>query len=119
MDTVAGVTEPFPAAQANGQGAGPAAAPNARADASDSTGATRKAPVAFSAQHPAAAGPGPAARPVLHSVGVALTLLGVFILGFLAYLYGFSGIGEARAQTTLYPTLRIELGNQVAPLGAA
>jgi sortase A len=125
MDTVAGVTEPFPAAQANGQGTGPAAAPNGRADASDgpaaasdSTAATRKAPSTFSAQPPAAAGPGPAARPVLHSVGVALTLLGVFILGFLAYLYGFSGIGEARAQTTLYPTLRIELGNQVAPLGA-
>jgi sortase A len=63
-------------------------------------------------------GTGAAGQPVLHGVGVGLTLLGVFLLGFLAYLYLFSGIGEARAQTTMYPTLRIELGNQVAPLGA-
>jgi len=62
----------------------------------------------------------PAARhkPVLHGAGIGLTLLGVFLLGFLAYLYGISGIEEARAQTTLYPTLRNELANQVAPLGA-
>jgi LPXTG-site transpeptidase (sortase) family protein len=45
-------------------------------------------------------------------------LLGAFLLGFLAYLYFLSGIQEARAQTTLYPTLRSELANQVAPLGA-
>ena len=57
-------------------------------------------------------------RPVLRGVGIGLTLLGAFLLGFLAYLYGISGIQEARSQTTLYPTLRLELANQVAPLGA-
>jgi sortase A len=60
----------------------------------------------------------PNQRPVLSGVGVGLTLLGAFLLGFLAYLYFLSGIGEARAQTTLYSTLRSELANQVAPLGA-
>ncbi len=68
-----------------------------------------------SAQSPASTGP---RHPVLHGVGVGLTLLGIFVLGFLGYLYGASGIQEARAQSTLYPTLAVELGNQVAPLGA-
>lgn len=57
-------------------------------------------------------------RPVLHGTGVGLTLLGIFLLGFVAYLYGISGVQEARAQTTLYPTLASELGQQTAPLGA-
>lgn len=57
-------------------------------------------------------------RPVLRGVGLSLTLLGLFLLGFVGYLYGVSNIEEARAQTTLYPTLKIELGNEVAPLGA-
>jgi sortase A len=57
-------------------------------------------------------------RPVLRGVGLGLTLLGVFLLGFAAYLYGLSGVQEARSQTTLYTALRIELANQVAPLGA-
>jgi sortase A len=39
-------------------------------------------------------------------------------LGFLGYLYGVSGIQEARTQSTMYATLRNELGNQVSPLGA-
>src|SRR5260370_42635503 len=68
-----------------------------------------------SGQSPASSGP---RRPVLHGVGVGLTLLGVFVLGFLGYLYAASGIQEARAQSTLYPTLAVKLGNQVAPLGA-
>jgi len=57
-------------------------------------------------------------RPVLHAVGLGLTLLGVFLLGFAVYLYGLSGVQEARSQTALYSALRIELANQVAPLGA-
>ncbi len=43
----------------------------------------------------------------------------MFLLGFLAYLYGLSSVQEARAQSTAYATLRGELGelNQaVAPL---
>jgi len=62
-------------------------------------------------------------RPNLQLVGAGLTLLGVFLLGFVAYVYGLSGLGEARAQRTLYQTLRVELGQlgsgtQVAPVAA-
>jgi len=51
-------------------------------------------------------------------VGSGLTLLGVFLLGFVGYLYGVSGLQEARAQRTQYQTLKNELANQVAPLAA-
>jgi len=51
-------------------------------------------------------------------IGIGLILLGVFLLGFLGYLYGLSAIEEARAQSTSYATLRGQLAQQVAPLGA-
>ncbi len=54
------------------------------------------------------------------AAGIGLTLLGLFILGFVGYLYGLSGIQEARAQSTAYATFRSELsqlGQQTAPLG--
>ncbi|MGN6792493.1 MAG: hypothetical protein ACTHJW_08900, partial [Streptosporangiaceae bacterium] len=54
-----------------------------------------------------------------HGIGTGLILLGVFLLGFLAYLFGISGVQEARAQSNAYATLRGELGQQVAPLAAA
>jgi sortase A len=79
---------------------------------------------------PAPAGPGPARaaatprpaaqqspRPVLRSAGVALLLLAGLALGFAGYLYGLSGVQEARVQTVMYQKLQIELGAQVAPLG--
>ncbi|HEX6932833.1 MAG TPA: class E sortase [Streptosporangiaceae bacterium] len=53
-----------------------------------------------------------------HAAGAGLILLGVFLLGFLAYLYGISGVQEARAQSNAYATLRAELSQQVAPLAA-
>lgn len=53
-----------------------------------------------------------------HGVGVGLILLGVFLLGFLAYLFGISSIQEARAQSNAYATLRAQLSQQVAPLAA-
>lgn len=55
---------------------------------------------------------------MLRGIGAGLCLLGVFLLGFVAYLYGISGISEARVQTTSYATLRGELAQQVAPIGA-
>jgi sortase A len=69
----------------------------------------------------------PAARPkasrasdnAVRSVGVALTLLAVAILGFVGYLYFLSGVQEARAQTTLYARLQGELGQAIAPAGPA
>jgi sortase A len=62
-------------------------------------------------------------RPTLQLLGAGLTLLGVLILGFAAYMYGFSGLQEARAQRTLYQMLRVELGQlgtgtQIAPITA-
>jgi LPXTG-site transpeptidase (sortase) family protein len=52
-----------------------------------------------------------------HGIGIGLILLGVFLLGFLGYLYGLSAIEEARTQSTSYATLRGQLSQQVAPLG--
>jgi sortase A len=66
----------------------------------------------------AAASPAARRRLVLRGVGIGLTLLGVFLLGFAVYLYGLSGVQEARSQTILYSALKIKLANQVAPLGA-
>lgn len=60
-----------------------------------------------------AAGP----RPVLRAAGISLLLLGILVLGFAGYLYGLSGLQEARAQTILYTQLQNELAGQVAPLG--
>ena len=53
----------------------------------------------------------------LRSVGVALTLLAVVVLGFVGYLYFLSGVQEARAQTNLYARLQGELAQAVAPTG--
>src|ERR1700683_972018 len=53
----------------------------------------------------------------VRSVGLALTLLAVVVLGFVGYLYFLSGVQEARAQTTLYARLRGELSQAVAPTG--
>lgn len=57
-------------------------------------------------------------RPVLRVVGAGCCLLGLFILGFVGYLYGASNLQQARAQRTFYATLRLKLANQVAPLAA-
>jgi LPXTG-site transpeptidase (sortase) family protein len=77
------------------------------------SGPARAVPGATSARSPAS---GPR-RPALHAVGVGLILLAVVVLGFAGYLYGLSGVQEARAQTTLYERLQYELANQIAPLG--
>jgi len=54
---------------------------------------------------------------VLRAAGTGFILLTVVLLGFVGYLYGLSGVQEARTQTTLYQRLQDELANQVAPLG--
>ena len=68
------------------------------------------------------AGPGRppgAGRPQFpRGIGVGLILLGVFLLGFVGYLYGLSAIQEARVQSNSFTTLRNELSQQIAPLGA-
>jgi sortase A len=115
----------------------PAAMPRAAQAASPPATATPSAAPAFT-DGASAAAPSPAItgsgqpqgtrpswvtkpRPTLQLVGGGLTLLGVFLLGFVAYLYGFSGLQEARAQRTLYQTLKVELadlGSYVAPIAA-
>jgi LPXTG-site transpeptidase (sortase) family protein len=53
----------------------------------------------------------------IRSTGLTLTLLATLLLGFVGYLYFLSGLQEARAQTTLYATLRGELSQALAPTG--
>jgi sortase A len=77
------------------------------------TEAVTTAPQSATAPAPAA----PAREPVLRGVGVALILLGVFVLGFAGYLYGLSGVQEGREQSILFQQLQLELANQVSPLG--
>jgi sortase A len=92
-----------------------APAPGAQPGKDQSTGAPQARPAA-------AAAPGKPARPasggIIRGIGLALTLLAVAILGFVAYLYLLSGVQEARAQTGLYSRLQIELGGATAPLGS-
>jgi sortase A len=53
----------------------------------------------------------------VRSVGLALTLLALVVLGFVGYLYFLSGVQEARSQTNLYAQLQGELAQAVAPTG--
>ena len=79
-------------------------------------------------ERPAPASPAPARqeprpgsggqwRPWLRGSAIGLLLLAVVVLGFVGYLYGLSGVQEARSQAILYTQLQLELANQVAPLG--
>ena len=79
-------------------------------------------------ERPAPASPAPARqeplpgsggqwRPWLRGSAIGLLLLAVVVLGFIGYLYGLSGVQEARSQAILYTQLQLELANQVAPLG--
>jgi sortase A len=80
-----------------------------------------------SAEQRAPGGPAPASeippgtdrtqRLALRGSAVALLLLAVVVLGFVAYLYGLSDVQEARSQALLYSQFQLELANQVAPLG--
>jgi sortase A len=54
---------------------------------------------------------------IIRSVGIALTLLAVAVLGFVSYLYFLSGVQEARAQTTLYARFQYQLSQATAPTG--
>jgi sortase A len=53
----------------------------------------------------------------VRSVGLALTLLALVVLGFVGYLYFLSGVPEARSQTNLYAQLQGELAQAIAPTG--
>jgi sortase A len=69
---------------------------------------------------PLAVGGPPARPPVdpkLRTAGISLLLLSVFLLGFAAYLFGFSGTLESRSQKTMYQSLRYNLSQATAPTG--
>ena len=56
-------------------------------------------------------------RPTLRAVALTLSLAGMLLLGFFVYLYGLSGISEARAQSTLYKSFAGQLSAATAPVG--
>jgi sortase A len=82
-------------------------------------GPARPQPAAEPAAEPAAAAAPDERGNVIVGIGVAVTLLGVLVLGFVAYLYWLSGLQEARSQTGMYANLRAELASGLAPLGSA
>jgi sortase A len=95
------------------------------AEALAKAGAAREGAVA-SANGTASGKPGANARAgvkpragdaTIRSVGIALTLLAVVVLGFVGYLYFLSGVQEARAQTTLYTRFQYQLSQATAPTG--
>jgi len=94
-------------------GSGPAPAADAGAQATPATPPGTGSPA-----------PGPASKgtpnPVLQGLGVGFVLLAVIVLGFVGYLYGLSGVQEARSQAILYTRLQAQLaqiGGITAPLG--
>jgi sortase A len=93
-------------------GPGPAAGPDAGAGAGPGA-----APGAPSGPQPPARTARVSQRPILQSAGIGLLLLAVVALGLAGYLYGLSGVQEARAQAILYTRLQYQLANQLAPLG--
>jgi sortase A len=62
--------------------------------------------------------PGPSPGGIVQGIGIGITLLAVFVLGFAGYLYYLSGVQEARMQTTMYARLTGELQQALAPLGS-
>jgi sortase A len=57
--------------------------------------------------------------PGLRTAALVMSLIGLLLIGFIAYLYGFSGLAEAHAQSTLYKTMAGQLGAATAPIGSA
>ncbi len=53
----------------------------------------------------------------LRAVGTGLSLLGLFLLGFAAYLYGLSSVQESRSQSVMYKTLAGQLSAAIAQTG--
>ncbi len=73
--------------------------------------------VAPPAEAPAREGSRPSGISPARCVGISLILLAVLMLGFVAYLFGFSGLQEDSAQRKLYGTLSGEFSQEIGPLG--
>ncbi len=94
--------------------AGPPAGAGPPADAAQTA---EEAGQAVQETRPAEASP---QQSVLRAAGAGLLLLAFLLLAFAGYLYGLSGVQEARTQTILYTKLQAELAGvqgAVAPLG--
>jgi sortase A len=71
------------------------------------------------APSPVAPRPRPQAdAPVARRVISSLLLAALFLLGFVVYLYGLSGISEDRTQNTVFKSFAGVLSSATAPLGA-
>jgi sortase A len=95
------------------------AAPGTAAGPGPEARAGPGAPAEPGPQAPDAVKPG-GANPVWQITGVGLLLLAIVVLGFAGYLYGLSGVQEARSQAILYTRLQgqlAQLNGTVAPLG--
>jgi sortase A len=62
--------------------------------------------------------PAPSAGSIVGGLGIGVSLLALLVLGFAGFLYFLSGVQEARQQTTMYATLRGQLGQATAPLNS-
>lgn len=58
-------------------------------------------------------------HPVARGVAGTLLLLVLLAVGFFVYLYGLSGLSEARAQTTMFQSFTGQLSQALAPVGPA
>jgi sortase A len=59
----------------------------------------------------------PVERPWPQAVALTATVLLVALVGFTVYLFGLSGVVEARHQNTMYKTLSYQLTQATAPVG--
>jgi sortase (surface protein transpeptidase) len=68
---------------------------------------------------PAPPPPKPAQVPAARRIVGSLLLAALFLLGFVVYLYGLSGISEDRTQNTMYQSFSGTLSSATAPTGSA
>lgn len=64
--------------------------------------------------------PRPAPQAVLlRRTGAIVSAAFLFVVGFLVYLFGLSGVSEAHAQSTMFKSFEPELAQALAPVGPA
>jgi sortase A len=61
----------------------------------------------------------PRSAELLRRTGAIVSAAFLFVVGFLVYLFGLSGVAEAHAQSTMFKSFAPELAQAVAPVGPA
>lgn len=102
---------------AQAEPARPADPPSAESGSGPSASGPSASGGAASTPQPAVP-PAPSAGSIVGGLGIGVSLLALLVLGFAGFLYFLSGVQEARQQTTMYATLRGELGQATAPLNS-